>query len=316
MVTRKIVVRRPGYKSNSGKPQRKSESKTKAPHLRRLEVLDSRPHRNSFMHWSATILALLSLGILIFGMIRFRGPMPLQWVWLDLGVSIFFFFEFFTRSGFHWHGLKYARTHIFDFIAIVPVLLFLHHAIFIENFWVWIILISRSIRVIDRILGDGFLEHNFFALLEGLETEITDKVVVRVMDRIQKDLVAGKIGHSTAKILEQNRANILRRIKTEYPFDGMGGDLARFVGLEAAIDRIEERIYDAIADVLNSPEVDTVVQEDLDTVFAGLRADIGNKEWRNHLGLKHLSKRKESEETESESENNQNVKDSQTTKSE
>jgi hypothetical protein len=70
----------------------------------------------------------------------------------------------------------------------------------------------------------------------------------------------------------------------------LGADLARFIGLEAAIERIEERTYDAIADVLNSSEVDTVIQEDLDLIFDGLRADLGNEEWRNHLGFKHLHK--------------------------
>jgi hypothetical protein len=60
--------------------------------------------------------------------------------------------------------------------------------------------------------------------------------------------------------------------------------------LEAAIERIEKRIYGSIADVLNSSEFDTVIQEELDLISDGLRADLGNDEWRNHLGFKHLHK--------------------------
>jgi hypothetical protein len=297
MASRKIIVHTPG-KNTSNEHSHKSLSPKAAAHLHRLEVLDSRRRRSGVMHWVAVLFALASLGILIFGMVAFRRPLPAQWVWLDFAICIFFFFEFFTRSGFHWHGLKYARTHIFDFIAIVPVLLFLHHGVFIEGLWVWLVLVARSIRALDRILGDGFLEHNFFGLLEGLETEITDKVVLRIMDRVQNDLVSGKIGHSSAQVLEKNRGNVLRRVRAEYPEDGLGADLARFIGLEAAIERIEERIYDAVADVLNSSEVDTVIQEDLDLIFDGLRADLGNDEWRNHLGFKHLHKHGAAHETE------------------
>lgn len=290
MTSRKIVVHTPSRKSASNEHNHRSLSPKVAAHLHRLEVLDSRQHRSGVMHWAAILFALASLGILIFGMVAFKRPLPGLWVWVDLAICIFFFFEFFTRSGFHWHGLKYARTHIFDFVAIVPALLFLHHGVFIESLWVWLVLVTRSIRALDRILGDGFLEHNFFGLLEGLETEITDKVVVRIMDRVQNDLVSGKIGHSSAQVLEKNRDNVLRRVREEYPQEGLGADLARFIGLEAAIERIEERIYDAVADVLNSSEVNTVIQEDLDLIFDGLRADLGNEEWRNHLGFRHSQK--------------------------
>jgi hypothetical protein len=78
-------------------------------------------------------------------------------------------------------------------------------------------LVARSIHALDRILGDGFLEHNFFGLLEGLETEITDKVVLRITEMVQNDLVSGKIGYSSAKLLENNRDNVLHRVRTEYP---------------------------------------------------------------------------------------------------
>jgi len=290
LASRKIIVHTPNNKNASSEHNHKSLSPKAVAHIHRLDVLDSRRHRSGLMHWAAMLLALASIGILIFGIVAFRSPLPSAWVWLDAVLCIFFFFEFFTRSGFHWHGLKYARTHIFDFIAIVPVLLFLHHAVFIESLWAWLILVARSIRAFDRILGDGFLEHNFFGLLEGLETEITDKVVLRIMERVQNDLVSGKIGHSSAQVLEKNKDNVLRRVRAEYPQEGLGADLARFIGLEAAIERIEERTYDAIADVLNSSEVDTVIQEDLDLIFDGLRADLGNEEWRNHLGFKHLHK--------------------------
>ena len=59
--------------------------------------------------------------------------------------------------------------------------------------------------------GDGFLEHNFFGLLEGLETEITDKVVLRIMEK-GLWLSAQLLRHFT--LMYGKRPNIREIIKT------------------------------------------------------------------------------------------------------
>lgn len=284
----KIIVHTDAEETNSTGHKFKNEPAITPAHLHRLDALDSHKRRNSLIHWAAMALALVSWGILIFGMVAFKSPLLVEWVWLDLALSIFFLFEFFTRSGFRWHRVKYIPTHLFDFIAIVPAFLFLHHGVFAEYLWVWLVLVARSIRMGDRILGDGFIEHNFFALLEGMEEETTDRVVLRIEERIRKELVDGKIGHSTAQVLENKKTVVLRRVRAEIPRDSFGAELARFVGLEAVIEQIEERIYDAVVDVLASPEANAVMQEEIDIIFAGLRSDIGKNEWRKHLGLQHV----------------------------
>ncbi len=230
-------------------------------------------------------LSLVSLGVLILGMAAFQSPLPAAWVWLDVGIGGLFAIEFFTRSGFHWNPLRYVSTHLFDFIALVPVLMFLHHGVFAEGLWVWLILVTRGMRVLDRMLGDGFILHNFFALLEGFEEEITDRVTLRIMDRIQADMTEGKFGSSAADTLVKNKEAVLNRVRAEHPHDSIGAELARWVGLEAAVTRAEERIYDAMVEVLRSPEVDGVIRANLDTIFTGLRAEIGKKDWKKHLGV-------------------------------
>jgi len=47
-----------------------------------------------------------------------------------------------------------------------------NHGLVLENVWVWIILIARFARVVDRLLGDGFLRRKCLALVEGFEEEI------------------------------------------------------------------------------------------------------------------------------------------------
>lgn len=124
----------------------KSISKTAA----RLEELSSLPHRSSALHWGAFLLSLLSLVLLSIWVFSPRGSVPVAWIVLDIGLGVVFAVEFFTRSGFRWGRGAYLRSRFFDFIAIIPALALVHHGFAIEGVWVWLILIARFVRVVDR----------------------------------------------------------------------------------------------------------------------------------------------------------------------
>ena len=134
----------------------------------RLEALESLPHRGAALHWAAFTLSLLSLILLLAWVVSSRGSVPGAWVLLDIGLGVLFTVEFFTRSGFRWNRATYWRTRFFDFVAIVPALALVHHGFVIEGVWVWLILVARTARAVDRLLGDGFVRRNVLALVEGL----------------------------------------------------------------------------------------------------------------------------------------------------
>jgi hypothetical protein len=164
----------------------------------RLEELESLPHRNAVLHWGAFTLSLLSLILLGTWVFSSRGPVPAGWVLLDIGLGVLFAVEFFTRSGFRWGRTGYIRTRFFDFVAIVPALVLVNHGFIIEGVWVWLILIARAIRVIDRFLGDGFVERNVLALIEGFEEELTDRVLDRIIFRLQGEMDKAGFSHGVA----------------------------------------------------------------------------------------------------------------------
>jgi len=96
-----------------------NSSSTLAERLKELEAL---PHRNATLHWVAFTVSLLSLILLAAWVFSSRGYVPSVLVLLDIGISVVFAVEFFTRSGFRWHRASYLRTRFFDFVAIVPAL--------------------------------------------------------------------------------------------------------------------------------------------------------------------------------------------------
>ena len=244
------------------------------------------PRRNALLHWASFTLSLVSLVLLVTWVSGSRGAVPLPLVLLDIGVCVLLAVGFFTRSGFRQNKSKYLRTRIFDFIAIVPALALVHHGFAIELVWVWILIAARSIRVIDRFLGDGFVQRNFLALVEGFEEELTDRVLGRIIFRIQEDMDRAGFSHGIAQAFLNNKAAVLQRVKDATPHEGLVPGLAHIVGLDAALERAEERTYDAVVGIMNSEEVDTVIRDAVNSSFSRMRSELGKKSWRQHMGIR------------------------------
>jgi voltage-gated potassium channel len=251
-----------------------------------LEELASRPRRHAAIHWAAFVLSLVSVVILAIWGLGSGGSIPGAIVLLDIGLCIVFFIEFFTRSGFRWHKAMYVFTRFFDFIAMVPALLLIHHGFTPGGVLVWLIFIARLARAIDRLLGDGFIRRNAFALADGLEEEITDRVLIRITVRIQQDLDRGHFGHAVAEALGHNKTSVLQRVRAAHPHEGVGAGIAHITGLDVALERAEERTYDAVVEIMNSPEVDKAIRDVVDSTFSGLQEQVGVKSWRKHLGIR------------------------------
>jgi len=262
------------------------KSKSRLTLTGRLEELEALPHRHAALHWIAFAVSLLSLILLSMWIPRASEPVPAAWVWLDIGLAAVFTIEFFTRSGFRWHRANYLRTRFFDFVAIVPALALVNHGFAIEGAWVWLILVARLVRVVDRFLGDGFATRNVLALVEGFEEEITDRVLERIITRIQEDIDRVELSHRVAEALVRNKADVLQRIRAATPRQGFMPGLAHIVGLDAALERAEERSYDAIVGIVNSEEIDRAIRDVVNSSFSSLLNEIGKRTWRQHLGIR------------------------------
>jgi len=258
----------------------------------RLKELTQKPRRHPAIHWAAFVLSLLSLVPLIIWLVKpsqiLSTNLSANWYWLDVGFSLFFALEFVTRSGFRWNPSGYARSRFFDFIAIVPALVLVHFSVPYFSVWVWVILAARIIRALDRILGDGFITRNVWAIGEGFEEEITDRVMLRILDRVQADVDGGKYGEALGKVLEVNKEQVLLEIREQHPRLLESG-LAHVVGINRALERAENQVYDAIVKILKSSEVDKTIRQSVDATFSTLKKKVSEKSWKKNLGFRHTA---------------------------
>jgi 3-keto-L-gulonate-6-phosphate decarboxylase len=78
----------------------------------------------------------------------------------------------------------------------------------------------------------------------------------------------------------------LQRVRAATPHDGLVPGLAHLVGLDAALERAEERTYDAIVEIMNSEEVERAVRDVINSSFSRMRNELGKKSWRQNLGIR------------------------------
>ena len=252
----------------------------------RLDDLSSLQRRNPVLHWTAFAFALISLIPPLFWVISPAQHLPAYWMWIDIGLGVFFGLEFFTRSGLRWNPASYIRTRFFDFVAVVPSLVLVYYQVPHLQVWVWIILIGRFGRMIDRVLGDGFWTRNLFALLEGFEEEITDRVMLRIIIRVRADMERSSFAKGLSDSLAHNKENLLKQVRQQHPREGISGGLARITGLNSALEKAEEHTFDAIVEIIGSPEVDHAIREAVDSAFSAMQKEIEVKSWRGHIGIK------------------------------
>ncbi len=280
---------RPQYHPPKSKtPEEAGTFRSRLPSAR-LDELETLPRRSAALHWLAFALALLSLILLATWVFGSAKTVSTQWLLLDIGLGVAFAIEFFTRSGFRWYRSRYTRGRFFDFVAIIPALAIVGHGFAFESAVAWIVLVARFVRVADRFLGDGFVTRNALALLEGVEEEITDRVLDRIVARVQENVDRASFSHEVAEAMMRNRDSILERVRDATPRDGLMPSLARIVGLDAALERAEERTFDALVEIVNSEEVDRAVRDAMNASFSSLRTELERKSWRRHLGIQRQS---------------------------
>jgi hypothetical protein len=234
--------------------------------------------RSRPLHWLAWTAALVSVALLAF------------WKWgtpdagsvtllrgIDVGLGLFFAVEFFTRSGWRQSRTAYVKWRWFDFIAIVPVTALgpvAVPAVF------WLVFVCRAIRVVDRTLGDGFVQRNALLVVGAVEEEISDRVLEKMLARWEDELDHANFGAALAKALQRNKEAVLQRVYAEQLQEGTFAKIAHFTGLQASLEKEERRLFGAVIEMVASKEVDEAIRDVISSSLRRTREQLGAREWR------------------------------------
>lgn len=263
------------------------------PRLARPSIRPGAPGaRSRSLHWLAWAAALVSVAVLVlwkWGPQTLAVPTLVQGA--DVGLAVFFALEFFTRTGWRRSRTAYLKWRWFDFVALLPVTVLGPFAI---APLIWFVFICRVIRLVDRTLGDGFVQRNVLLFLEAVEEEISDRVLEKMLVRWEGELKGSKFGTATAQALERNKEAVLRRVFDEQLQDGTIAKIAHFTGLQAALEKEERRLFDAVIEMVGSHEVDEAIRDVVASSLRRTREQLGARDWRRRLGATMLARREAS----------------------
>ncbi|HLE47114.1 MAG TPA: hypothetical protein VI818_02365, partial [Candidatus Thermoplasmatota archaeon] len=195
-------------------------------------------------------------------------------------LAVFFAAEFFTRTGWQRSRRSYIKWRWFDFIAILPITVLgpiAVPAVF------WIVFSCRAIRLVDRALGDGFVQRNTIILLGIVEEELSDRVLEKMLSRWERDLEHADLGTAMSRALARNKPAVLRRVYAEQLQEGAFAKIAHYTGLQSGLEREENRLFSAVIEMVGSKEVDEALRDVLASTLRRTREQLGNREWRRAL---------------------------------
>lgn len=247
----------------------------------RQDMNPGRP-RSRALHWLAWAAALFSVAVLAlwkWGPTGLVAPAILQWA--DVGLAVFFAWEFFTRTGWRQSRTAYLKWRWFDFVAIVPFTV-LGPAAVAPVFW--IVLVCRTIRLADRSLGDGYVQRNTLLLMGAVEEEISDRILEKMLSRWERELQGAHFGTAMGKALERNREAVLKRIYQEQLQEGTFAKVAHVTGLQATIEKEEARLFAALVEMVGSAEVDEALRDVVASSLRRTREQLGKRDWRSRIG--------------------------------
>lgn len=237
-----------------------------------------RPRSLHWLAWAAALASLLVAALWMWGPSSPRATAILQAA--DIGFALFFVAEFFTRTGWRHARLSYLKWRWFDVVAIIPIAAMGPLAV---APLVWTVFVCRCIRLIDRTLGDGFVQRKAIALLGMVEEELSDRVLIKMLTRWERELEHANFGTSMAAALARNKHDVLARVYAEQLQEGAFARLAHLTGLQAALEREEERLFGALIEMVGSKEVDEAIRDVIASSLRRSREQLGAKDWRREI---------------------------------
>ncbi|MHB8585144.1 MAG: hypothetical protein ACYDDF_04825 [Thermoplasmatota archaeon] len=241
-----------------------------------------RTARSRFVHWMAFGTAILSFALLAGWALEPQPTVPFGLVAIDVAITLFSLYEFWTRSGLHWHGTRYVGLHFFDFIAMVPGFALVAYG-YHGRIVLWILVAARAARAVDRTLGDGFAERFAISVLDLVESEIVDEVTRNVARHMGEEVARASFARAISAALKTNKEPLLEKLRAEQLPAGALGALGRISGIETMLHHAEERAFDAITDLLGSDEIDKAIRDVIGDTVANLEKRASRPSWRQRI---------------------------------
>jgi voltage-gated potassium channel len=225
-------------------------------------------------------LAIVSLGLLLWE--DAYNPTAEQRdliIKIDLAIVAIFAIEFLIRVARAKDKRDYVVGHWYDLIGMIPVSTPFFRAFRLARLVRVLVIGSRFVRATNRTFGGSVVERIVGKYTNIIVEGVTDPIVLVLLDRTEEVLTKGSYGTSAARALDRSRDAIIGRINEQLKTDRTARVLLATPGLETLVEKLQERMFNAIITTLGSREMDATIVAVIQEIIADLRREVKKKEW-------------------------------------
>lgn len=227
-------------------------------------------------------LGVASLGIVAYDFLHGRTLPPGDRFLLevaDLGIVLVFAAEFAWRWRKADRKGRFVLQNWFDLLGMVPMM-----ATNIPLFRAFRLLrigmvAARLFRMWSFITGEKSAQLVLNRYRAALVEEVTDRVLVDVVDTVERVAAKGGYVRALGDSLHQQREDIAAAAVKGAKADGAGKLVALVPGAEAAVREAALAAVDSVVATLRSPEMQRTFEVAIRNVVAEARAELRKKDW-------------------------------------
>lgn len=227
--------------------------------------------RGRLSDWFLLLLALASICLLAWINLVDITPQQLFWVRaVDYAICFAFAAEFFRHGRRVGWTDRYLARHWYAFLGMIPVT----HAL-LEHPWVGLLFVlSRLVRAIDRVLGEGFVVRLLNRGKDLLIGAISGAITVAVLNEVADVLVRGTYTRNVSRALAENERELRAMILDKLREDPQAGKLRWLPYYNVIVDSVIVAVLRVTEGILNDPRTDELVADMLRVNIDQLRAAV------------------------------------------
>ncbi|PTU31367.1 ion transporter [Stenotrophobium rhamnosiphilum] len=248
----------------------------------------STPRRIDLLDWLMLVLAVLSVGLLVFetwgnASAEVRSAI----LTADYVICAIFAIEFFWR----WNAAKWTFQHLrrnwYDALGMIPVAHPALRGLRLIRVLRFITLFSRFGMAADRALGEEFTYRLVNRFKAAIVNSISSAVTVAVLDEVQQVLTRGTYTHNIARALKENQAALRATIIQKMREDKQAGRLHRLPFYNDIVESVIDAVMRVLEEVLTDPRTDELVADLLRENLQQIRNSIESNQLEKQRG--HIS---------------------------
>ncbi|HEX4872926.1 MAG TPA: ion transporter [Nevskiaceae bacterium] len=237
--------------------------------------------RVGWLDWSMLVLALVSIGLLLWETLLPVSETTRDWIIrADYLICALFAAEFLWR----WSRTGWERAwplrNWYEVVGMIPVADPALRGFRLFRVIRIVVLLSRFGKAADRALGEEFTYRLVSRMQNAVVEAIKGPITVAVLDEVVDVLIQGHYPRNIARALRENETEIEAMIAEKLRQDPDAGRLRRLPFYDEVVNATTRAAFRVVMEILHDPRTDEIVADLLRENSAQIRASLRERQRR------------------------------------